>query len=152
MPTGLKRYQTFGHDHLVTFSCYQRQPYLQTPKAGELFEHSLEQARRKYCFVIYAYVVMPEHVHLLLSEPAKEPLAKALQAIKVSVSKQSPERPFWQVRYHDFNVFTTSKIIEKRRYIHRNPVARGLAANPEDWPHSSYRYYLTQIQGTVHIG
>jgi putative transposase len=151
MPTGLKRFQTLGHDHLVTFSCYDRRPYLQTPESRTLFEHSLEQARRKYRFDILAYVVMPEHVHLLLSEPEAEPLSKALQAIKLSVSKQSPQRPFWQDRYHDFNVFTQPKRVEKIRYLHRNPVARGLVLEPEDWPHSSYLTYLHNKQRTVLI-
>jgi putative transposase len=149
MPLGLKRYQTMGHDHLVTFSCYQRRPYLQTPEARDLFERSLEQARKKYAFDILAYVVMPEHVHLLISEPATEPLSKALQAIKLSVSKQSTERPFWQDRYHDFNVFTQPKRVEKIRYLHRNPVARGLVLEPEDWPHSSFLTYLHNEQRTV---
>jgi putative transposase len=152
MPLGLKRYQTAGHDHLITFSCYERRPYLQSTHTRGIFEHSLEQTRRKYRFTVHAYVVMPEHVHLLLSEPEEEPLSKALQALKVSVSKQCSERPFWHARYHDFNVLTTAKRIEKRRYLHRNPVARGLVENPEDWPHSSYHYYLTQTQGKVFIG
>ena len=104
MPLGLKRYQTLGHDHFVTFSCYNREPYLQTADARDLFERSMERARRKFLFEVLAYVVMPEHVHLLLSEPATEPLSKALQSIKLSVSKQSSQKPFWQARYHDFNV------------------------------------------------
>jgi len=66
MPLGLKRYQTMGHDHFVTFSCYQRRPYFRSAKSRDLFERSLEQSRQKYQFEIYAYVVMPEHVHLLL--------------------------------------------------------------------------------------
>lgn len=58
-------------------------------------------------------VVMPEHVHLLISEPKGALLAKALQALKLSVAVQREERPFWQVRYYDFNVFTEKKRIEK---------------------------------------
>ena len=84
MPTGLKRYQDQDHDHLITFSCYQRRPYLATPESRDLFECSLEQTRRKYQFEVIAYVVMPEHVHLLVSEPHPKPnteqLATALGA------------------------------------------------------------------------
>jgi putative transposase len=69
MPLGLKRYQTFGHDHAINFSCYQHLPYLNSSESRDLFERSLEQTRRKYKFELYAYVVMPDHVHLLLSEP-----------------------------------------------------------------------------------
>jgi putative transposase len=109
------------------------------------------RTRRKYGFDIFAYVVMPEHVHLLVSEPPVEPLSKAIQALKLSVSKQSVQRPFWHDRYHDFNVITRPKFVEKRRYAHRNPVKRGLVESPEDWRHSSYRTYLTDEQRVVHI-
>ncbi len=151
MPLGLTRIQDEGDDHLITFSCYERRPYLNTVESRELFEQSLEKTRRKYSFQILAYVVMPEHVHLLVSEPDTERLSRAMQALKLSVSKQSPQRPFWHRRYHDFNVFTRGKRTQKIRYIHRNPVTRGLTDAPEDWPHSSYRTYLHQQQRTVQI-
>jgi putative transposase len=151
MPTGLKRYQTSGHDHAINFCCYQHLPYLESPASRDLFEQSLESARRKYQLEIYAYVVMPDHVHLLVSEPPIEPLSKAIQALKLSVSKQSPQRPFWQDRYYDFNVITRQAFIDKREYIHRNPVSAGLVENPKDWPHSSYMSYLTQEQRSVFI-
>jgi putative transposase len=54
-------------------------------------------------FVVAAYVVMPQHVHLLVSEPKKALLSKAIQALKLSVSVQSRHRPFWQARYYDLN-------------------------------------------------
>jgi putative transposase len=97
------------------------------------------------------YVVMPEHVHLLVSEPKKTILSKAVQALKLSVSVQSKKRPFWQVRYYDFNVYNEEKRVEKLRYMHRNPVKRGLVEKPEDWPWSSFRHYATGIEGTVEI-
>jgi len=59
--------------------------------------------------------------------------------------------PFWQARYYDFNVWSEKKFVEKLRYIHRNPVARGLVNKPEDWPWSSFRHYLTGAEGTVEI-
>jgi putative transposase len=151
MPLGLKRYQTSGHFHAINFSCYDRRPYLATPAARDLFEHSLEKTRLKYDLHIFGYVVMPEHAHLLVSEPKHEPLSKAIQSLKLSVSKQSPQRPFWHDRYYDFNVITGDKHTEKLRYLHRNPVARGLVKKPEDWLHSSYQTYLTRTQRTVTI-
>ena len=59
--------------------------------------------------------------------------------------------PFWHARYYDFNVWTEPKRIEKLRYMHRNPVARGLVAKPEDWLWSSFRHYATGIFGPVEI-
>ena len=103
---------------------------------------------------VYAYVVMPEHVHLLVSEPERETLARAMQSLKQSVARTLALRakdPFWQARYYDFNVWSEKKFVEKVRYIHRNPVARGLVKMPEDWPWSSFRHYLTGAEGTVEI-
>jgi putative transposase len=151
MPLGLKRYQQEGDDHFTTFSCHNRKPYLNTPASRDIFLHSLELTRKRYQFEILGYVVMPEHVHLLISEPPEEPLAKALQSIKVSVSKRLTQRPFWQPRYYDFNVFTHNKRVEKLKYMHRNPVTRGLVERPEDWLWSSFRHYMHDEPNLVQI-
>ncbi len=71
----------------------------------ELFEDALERVRLRYLFAVAGYVVMPEHVHLLINEPQRALLSKAIQALKLSVSMRSRERPFWQAHYYDFNVF-----------------------------------------------
>ncbi|MGB8886039.1 MAG: transposase [Candidatus Korobacteraceae bacterium] len=137
----------------VTFSCYRRQPLLQSARAMRMFELALEQARRQYGFWVTGYVVMPEHVHLLVSEPERATLAVALQALKQSVARRliahSPH--FWQARYYDFNVYTRKKRVEKLRYMHRNPVKRGLVQEPQDRPWSSFRHYLTGEEGVVEI-
>jgi putative transposase len=151
MPKSLVRYQQTGDLHFITFSCYRRQPHLGTESARNLFEHSLEAMRVRYDFFISGYVVMPEHIHLLVSEPRKAILAKALQALKLSVAVQRRERPFWQARYYDFNVYTAKKHTEKLQYMHRNPVRRGLVAQPEQWAWSSFRHYATGEIGTVEI-
>ncbi|MFY9940374.1 MAG: transposase [Silvibacterium sp.] len=124
-----------------------------TPSSKDTFLHSLEQTRRRYNLEILGYVIMPEHVHLLVSEPAHHdiPLSKALQALKLSVAKRLTRRPFWQTRYYDFNVFTHNKRIEKLKYMHRNPATRGLVERPEDWMWSSYRHYLLDEPAPVHI-
>jgi putative transposase len=61
------------------------------------------------------------------------------------------QRPFWQAHYYDFNISTHEKFVEKLRYIHRNPVRRGLVAQPQDWKWSSFRHYQTGMHGTVEI-
>ena len=151
MSNPLVRYQQTGDLHFVTFSCYRRRQHLGCAGARDLFERSLETMRTRYDFVIHGYVVMPEHVHLLVSEPRKAILAKVLQALKLSVAVQRNERPFWQARYYDFNVFSERKRIEKLRYMHRNPVKRGLVADPAQWAWSSFRHYSTGVDGQVEI-
>ena len=151
MTKGLVRYQQCGGFHFVTFSCYRRLPYLGSAVSRNLFEQSLEVMRVRYEFHVIGYVVMPEHIHMLVSEPSKVLLCKAIQALKLSVSVQRHERPFWQARYYDFNVHSEEKPGEKLSYMHRNPVKRGLVQRPEDWPWSSYRHYATGQQGSVEI-
>lgn len=151
MTQWLKRYQFTGDLHFVTFSCYRRNPHLASVAARSRFEAALEHTRAKHRFLVIGYVVMPEHVHLLVGEPEKAALATALHALKLSVSKLSPQRPFRQSRYYDFNVFSGRKQVEKLRYIHRNPVKRGLVKEPMDWAWSSFRHYATGERGVVEI-
>ncbi len=151
MPAGLRRYQQTRQLHFITFSCYRRLCYLDSAAVRELFESALERIRKKSKWAVIGYVVMPEHVHLLVSEPLRGTLAKAIQALKLSVSVRRRQSPFWQARYYDFNVWAAKKETEKLKYIHRNPVTRGLVAKPEDWKWSSYRHYAKGDVGTVEI-
>jgi putative transposase len=154
MPTDLVRHQQSGRFHFVTFSCYRRQPLLARDEAYSVFENQLETVRRSYKFAIAGYVLMPEHVHLLISEPRVSSLSVALQVLKQQTSKKlnkPNERQFWQRRYYDFNVWNQAKTLEKLKYMHRNPVTRGLVAKPEDWQWSSFRHYAIGEAGTVEI-
>jgi putative transposase len=151
MPAQLKRFQQTGDLHFLTFSCHNRLPYFAGPETCGLFERALESIRRRYVFFVFGYVVMPEHVHLLVSEPKRATLDHAIQALKTSVSKQSEHRPFWLARYYDFNIHSEEKRIEKLRYLHRNPVTRGLVAEPVDWKWSSFHHHLTGEHGVVGI-
>ncbi len=154
MPWGLKRFQQARCLHFLTFSCYRRAPLLGRPHARDVFEQTLERARKWYGFYVAGYVVMPEHVHLLVSEPERAKLSLALQMLKQNVARQLREvegGSFWQTRYYDFNVWSEPKRIEKLRYIHRNPVQRGLVSSPEQWAWSSFRHYLSGVEGVVEI-
>jgi putative transposase len=79
MPWGLTRFQHSGQSHFVTFCCYHRRPLLTTGARRRIFESALERARHTFKLQVYGYVVMPEHVHLLLSEPQRDTLADALK-------------------------------------------------------------------------
>lgn len=155
MPSGLKRYQHFGSDHFITFSCYRRIALLNSDQARCIFERTLQQVRQWYGLYVFGYVIMPEHVHLLVSEPKNDKLSSAIQMLKQLVSRRmrhgGADTPLWQARYYDFNVLTQKKWTEKLRYIHRNPVTRGLVAAPEDWRGSRYRHWLTGEPGMVEI-
>jgi putative transposase len=152
--TKLARYQQCGCFHFVTFSCYCRHPLLNTATAYGVFERELEIVRSRYGFVVAGYVLMPEHVHLLVGEPSRSSLSVALQVLKQQTSRKLKARgaaQFWQRRYYDFNVWSEEKRVEKLRYMHRNPVARGLVARPEDWLWSSFSHYATGEIGIIEI-
>lgn len=173
MPKALRRFYGAGELHFVTFSCYERQRLLGDPARRDLLLQILERVRRRYRLVILGYVVMPEHVHLLLSEPQRATLSTAIQALKLGFirsldgsgdnlnpkSRKSSEtwgtplvpNRFWQARFYDFNVWTERKRVEKLRYIHRNPVKRGLVESPELWRWSSFRWYCYGEVGPVRI-
>jgi len=117
MPRGLYRLHESGQSHFVTFSCHRRQPFFNKLEIYALFPICLERMRRRFQLRIYGYVVMPEHVHILLSEPEKGTLADAIHYLKLSFTKRllsqvnaqkkgvnlghRPQGSFWQKRYYD---------------------------------------------------
>jgi len=165
MPWGLTRFQQSGQSHFVTFCCYHRRRLLISDENRRIFESALERVRRSYRLYVYGYVVMPEHVHLLVSEPQQGTLAEALKSLKQGTSRRlirnlplepkaglsGPPEHFWQKRYYDFNIRNYPQFVEKLRYIHRNPVKAGLCERPENWPWSSFHHYATGAEGRVEI-
>ena len=151
MPHGLKRFQQSAQSHFVTFTCYHRRRGFDTPSVYDLFVQVLEEMRLHFALRVYGYVVMPEHVHLLLSEPQHGLLADAMHYLKLSFAKRLGSGVFWQKRYYDRNVRDEREFMEKLRYIHRNPVKRGLVMQPGDWKWSSFRHYALREKGAVEI-
>jgi putative transposase len=157
MTLGLARYYGDNDLHFVTCSCYHRLPILNRPAACDLFLSLLEETRAELEFYVLGYVVMPEHFHLLASEPKRTNPSMALQVLKQRFSRAlhcgniNSAQHVWQRRFYDFNVFTDKKLIEKIHYIHRNPVRRGLVDCPEDWKWSSFRFYALGEPGPVQI-
>lgn len=166
VPNRLHRYYGAGYLHFITTSCYQRRPVLDSRRSRDLFLQVLERVRRRYRFVIVGYVVMPEHVHLLLGEPERGNPSLVMQAVKQGFARRvlrsaSDRRQtrlagneeladhVWQRRFYDFVVFTEKKRVEKLRYMHRNPVKRGLVLEPQQWPWSSFCDYAEGRRGPV---
>jgi len=162
MPKNLKRYYGRGDLHFITFSCYRRLPLLGSARARNLFVKTLVRVREKYEFQLVGYVVMPEHVHLLVGEPRTGNPSTVVHSLKLRVSKRMRRRwrskgieertlpfregdarlpHFWQKRFYDFNVYSAKKRNEKLEYMHQNPVKRELVTDPKDWLWSSYASY-----------
>jgi putative transposase len=160
VPKGLKRFYGAGYLHFITSSCYRRRALLSSAARRDLFLQTLEQTRLRYGFAVVGYVVMPEHFHLLISEPEKGDPSVVMQVLKQRFASQVPEawRLFsqvkpgpvadatlaqghvWQRRFYDFVVWSEAKRVEKLRYIHHNPVTRGLVSEPGQWAWSSFRH------------
>jgi REP element-mobilizing transposase RayT len=87
MPKDLKRYYGHGHLHFITFSCYRRLPLLSTTGARNVFVKALREIRERYEFSLVGYVVMPNHVHLLISESVKDTPSVVLKVLKQRVSR-----------------------------------------------------------------
>jgi putative transposase len=156
MPKGLRRLTGHGDLHFITFCCYQRRSLLETAQARNAAVQILCEVRAQYGFALLGYVIMPDHVHLLISESAAADPAKVIQVFKQRLSRQmrgkaqkAPHfsgedgglRRFWQRRYHDFNVYSRTKVQEKLHYMHANPVRQKLVEHPGDWPWSSWSYW-----------
>ena len=172
MPQGLKRYYGKQDLHFLTFRCYRRLPLLGTQRARDVFVRELSRVRTERGFHLVGYVVMPEHVHLLVSEPRKGTPSTALQVLKQRVSRKLRKRrrkvlggqltlgfvedagglrQFWQARFYDFNVYSSGKLREKLNYMHANPVIRRLVKHPKDWPWSSWSNYAKNGAGMTAV-
>jgi putative transposase len=157
----VKHYDIPGHAHFLTFSCYQRLPLLSKDRTRRWFVEALEEARAQQAFDLWAWVIMPEHIHLLLRpRRVKYRMARILAAIKKPVGTSAIQylrdhapaflkrltvvhrgrtyHRFWQAGGgQDKNLDEPRGIHEVVAYIHANPVRRGLVERPEDWYWSS---------------
>jgi putative transposase len=156
-----ERYNVPGHAHELTFGCYQGMPLFENKVFCEYFVEAVNKAENQYAFDVWAYVVMPEHIHLLLF-PYHPPysISDILRSIKQSVSRkavnwlkdnqpdllnqiviQQPQKMyrFWQDGGgYDRNIFTREAAVNSAQYIHLNPVRRKLAETPDMWHYSSH--------------
>jgi len=144
---------------------------LGSERARNTFVQILGEVRDRYGFALVGYVVMPEHVHLLIGEPATGTPSTVMQVLKQRVSRRLRRRRkvragqlelgfeggeelparFWQRRFFDFNVRSLKKRVEKLEYMHMNPVRRGLVAHPRDWSWSSFSSYSKMKLGLIRI-
>ena len=149
--TKLRHHDDWGGVRFVTFSCYSRLGSLNQRGAKEIVIEELDRARKKHGFLIIGYVLMPEHVHLVLFPSEEMKLGLVIREIKsrsakryfaaTEIAPSGATRVFWQKRCYDHNCRTIETVREKVRYCHNNPVKRGLVTHPSEWKWSSYNWY-----------
>jgi putative transposase len=171
-----KRYNNPGDAHALTFSCFRRQAFLSKDGSRQWLIEAVDRARRMHRFHVWAYVIMPEHAHLLVWPAELEyDISEILNSIKQSVAKRAllyvrREAPgflarmedrqpngkkhyrFWQRGGgYDRNVVEPATAHQQIEYIHNNPVRRGLCAKPEDWPWSGAAEYAGLREGPLRV-
>ena len=159
-----RRINETGHAHALTFSCFRRQPFLNKDRSRLWLVDAIERARERHLFDLWAWVIMPEHAHILICPREREySISSILTTIKQSVAKRSmlyvrqrapaflakmeDRQPngnvshrFWQRGGgYNRNVFDAAVIWAEIAYFHANPVRRGLCERPLDWEWSSAR-------------
>lgn len=168
----VRRFEVNQQPRFLTFSCFDRLQLLKNDKIKQAFIERLQAAREQTHFRLISWVIMPEHVHLIIVPALPEfPLSKVLPVLKRRFAEQVIRRwkqlrapvlklirqpdgsyRFWQ---HgggfDRNVRDDSELWEKMNYIHVNPVKRGLAESPVDYPWSSARWYSGPREREVEI-
>jgi putative transposase len=167
-----RRYEIEGQARYLTFSCYKRLPLFSNDSIKRAFVESLEQSRRKHEFRLLAWVIMPEHVHLIVvpNLPVSS-MPVLLRTLKQSFAQRVVNRwielnapilhriqdtrgirRFWQRGGgYDRNLYRDEELLRKIEYIHNNPVRRGLVACTTDWPWSSARWYAGVREDTLPI-
>ncbi len=166
----LRRYEALNHARFLTFSTYTRLPLFQIDTIRGLFAGHLARARDRDGFRLLAWVVMPEHIHLIIWQ-GESPITRSLLALKSGFAREvlgrwreldapvlarltdaQGRQRFWQRGGgYDRNIRDEDELREKITYIHNNPVKRGLVGRPTDWAWSSARWYDGDRDGPVPI-
>lgn len=144
IPTRATSHGTF---FISTQTCNRRRLFQKTANA-ELFLQTLQHYRSEGHYKLHAFVVMPEHIHLLLT-PQEITLERAVQLIKGGFSRQLESKlPIWQRGFTDRRMRDRDDYLKHLNYIHQNPVRAHLCQRPEDYPHSSaYRRPTSAPEG-----
>ncbi|KAA3631397.1 MAG: hypothetical protein DWP97_13140 [Calditrichaeota bacterium] len=159
----IKHFDNTGTARFVTFSCHYNYNLFKTKIVKDIFIKQLIVSHKKHNFKFYGYVIMPNHVHLVLLPLDGLKLSNIIRELKslsareiisywktlnlqifdrLKVIRGGQEMfAFWQRKYYDHNCRTKETTIEKINYCHNNPVVKGLVTKPEDWEWSSYRWY-----------
>jgi len=169
-----QHYSAPGHIHYLTFSCYHHLWLFKSPSLYRAFLHNLDHVRTAEKCKLYGYMVMPNHVHLLIYPPEEISISSLLWTIKRPfgllaldyLKQRQPElytklrvvkggriiHRFWQAGGgYDRNIFRDDSFRQKLDYMHQNPVRKQLVKSPEAWTWSSAGFYLTRKAGVIKV-
>ncbi len=165
----MKRVNESDHARFITFSTYQRLKIFSTDPLRDAFVEQLQLARDRHGFLLHAWVIMPDHAHLLIRVPGDGDPNALLKALKLGLSKRLTRRwkeldapiltrlvdssgthRIWQRGGgYDRNIVSEDEFNEKVGYIHMNPVRAGLVRTPLEWKWSSARWWGGDRDGQI---
>jgi len=164
------RVERAGHARMLTFSCQGRAPLMGEEWVRDVFAERLRESRERLGFGLHGWVVMPEHVHLLVRvregggggvlQDIKEHTARRVlcawrkggsEWLQRCVDSRGKARFWMRGGGHDRNVFSERAVRETIEYMHANPVRRGLVKTPTDWKWSSARWYVGTRDGELEM-
>jgi len=166
--TRLRHFDDLGTARFVTFSTFHRLPVLAESRIAAIVLEEVEGIRVYHSIQVLAYVIMPDHVHLVLLPPEGCSLGGAIGRMKglsarrilpvladdgdgLENRRRNGKRALWQRRCYDHNCRTVETVIEKINYCHNNPVTAGLVDKPGEWEWSSYHRYHGLHTGPVRV-
>ena len=135
-------------DVSLSFSEFIKLKEIEKNKFNEYFI-SISQNKERLVQII-AYCIMPTHLHLILKQLKENGISNFMRYILSSYShyfnsKYKRKGPLWESRFKDVLVQIDDQLLHLTRYVHLNPVTAYLVNEPEDWPASSYKEYLSEI-------
>lgn len=131
-----------GTSYFITTKCWQGRTVFQVTEVAQLMLQTLFDYRERGIYLLHEFVVMPDHLHMLITPGASTSLEKAVQCIKggssYRIHKHCGQRSeIWQVGFHDWTIRDYHDWQTKAEYIRQNPVRARLVEKAEDWPYSS---------------
>lgn len=128
-----------------------------SPEKYSIVLEKIEYYRKRENASIHAYVVMPNHFHLLIHFPENHNISAFMRDLKKRIAyeyyqlQKVPPFPFWQDRFDDLLIYSEKQYAIKLNYIHNNPVKSGLVGKAEDWEYSSVGFYIAEKCGIVTV-
>ena len=137
-----------GTSYFVTTKTSQNRPLLSVTEIAETVVQTLLHYRHRGEYLLHEFVLMPDHLHVLITPSSTNSLEKTVQFTKGGSSYRLNQQrghkiDLWQAGFHDWTIRDAADWDAKAQYIHLNPVKAGLVERPEDWPYSSANGKLT---------
>jgi putative transposase len=131
-----------GSSYFVTTKCWQGRSLFKVTEISEILLRTILHYRDSGAYLLHEFVIMPDHVHLMMTPSSETSLEKAVQLIKGGSSHQihkerGNKMEVWQVGFHDWTIRDPEDWKAKANYIHMNPVKARLCERAEDWMYSS---------------